>query len=310
MKNDSSCRFSFRTLGSFLIMVLLLTGCGPATPAGTANSSTPSNTAEATSTIQHAYENTDRSTTAGGLFIKLSGFICTEGPFLQNLTIASDRPTYDAGSAQMIQNYLQLLANNSDVRPSGFYESLTTWLPPSPPAALKWVPGGTKCKGDFWLTNKTHQTINVERFGMQLTAEPVINDYQYRRIPITSQCPTCGAGGSCDYEVTVALNGGNSNSKFDESLTSSDTSQCRLPMSIPSVDENVHSMELLVTFQDAQLRDILYKGAPFLTIEGQKPIVLTDLTSNLSFVHSDALPCYQFQNNTFVPDHTQKLGCS
>lgn len=289
-------RFSFRKRLSLLLLVILLTSCGSVASSASSNTNTPigaTSTADGSQNLEPAY-NYDKSQTISGLFIKLDGFICTEGPYLSNLTIATSRLSYDAGSAQIIQNYLQLLADGAVVPPYALYAE---WIPPQPPKELQWIPGSTKCTGNIAITNTTHTSIEVQRFSIQLTAAPTINSYHYQRILIEPHCNGCGGRPSCAYGVSITLNGGAIGSQFEGPITSTDSVQCPLPITIPALG----STELSITLQDAQRRNVIYAGMPMLTIESQEPIALSALTSRLSFTQTDRLPCYQFQENSFVP---------
>ncbi len=289
-------RISFLKRLSLLFLVILLTSCGSVASSASSNTNTPigaTSTADGSQNLEPAY-NYDKSQRISGLFIKLDGFICTEGPFLSNLTIATSQLSYDAGSAQIIQNYLQLLADGAVVHPYALYAE---WIPPQPPKELQWIPGSTKCTGNIAITNTTHTSIEVQRFSIQLTAAPIINSYHYQRILIEPHCYGCGGRPSCAYGISVTLNGGVIGSQFDGPITSTDSVQCPLPIAIPALG----STELSITLQDAQRRNVIYAGMPMLTIEGQEPIALSALTSRLSLTQTDKLPCYQFQENSFVP---------
>jgi len=289
-------RFSFRKRLSFLVLALILTSCGSVASSASSYTNTPvgaTSTADGSQNLEPAY-NYDKSQTISGLFIKLDGFICSEGPFLSNLTIATSRLSYDAGSTQIIQNYLQLLADEAVILPYALYAE---WIPPQPPKELQWIPGSTKCTGNIAITNTTHTSIEVQHFSIQLTATPTINSHYYQRILIQPHCYGCGSRPPCAYGVSVTLNGGVIGSQFDGPITSTDSVQCPLPIIIPAQG----STELSITLQNAQNRNVIYEGMPMLVIEGQEPIALSALTSRLFFTQTDQLPCYQLQENSFVP---------
>lgn len=287
--------FSFCSSFSFLVLVLVLTSCSSGAPATVGASITATASVAGAPALETAY-NYERFQKLSGLFLKLDGFICTDGPFLSNLTIARRQDSYDVGSAQIIQNYVQLLAANANVSPAKPYPFFVTWTPPRPPQELQWMPGSTTCAGDLAITNTGQSTIEVQSFGMQLTEPPGVNAYHYQRISVPSQCPGCGGHPACAYTITLALNGGGTGSAFEGPLTSTDSVACPLPLIIPAQG----SAELLITFRDAHMRDLIYTGTPVLHLEGMPPIALTALTSRLTFTHTDTFPCYQFQGNAFV----------
>jgi hypothetical protein len=297
MDRQSGCYFSFQRCLSLFVLLFILTSCGSAASSthDTKNSSDgTSSTTDTSQDLQPAY-NYSKSQTVAGLFINLNGFICTEGPFLSNLTIASSQLSYDAGSAQIIQNYLRLLADYSTTT-----NTFITWIPPLPPKELRWVAGSTTCSGDITLTNTTRTTIEAKRFGMQLTTVPVTNSYHYRRVTSPIQCGGCGGVSMCSYQATVVLNRGIIGSHFDSNITSTNSTYCPLPLLIPPAG----SAELVITLQDTGKRNIIYTGIPTLeigTASGEKIITISTFTSSLYFTQTDNLPCYQFQSASFVP---------
>ena len=295
VKRLLSRRCSFRLFLSLFLLAFVLTSCDSSV-ASVPNTPVAATVSAATPGLEPAYS-FDKSQTLSGLFLKLNGFVCTEGPFLSNLTVATKRASYDVGSAQIIQNYLQLLDANSNVTNAPPYARLAAWIPPRPPQELQWMPGSTTCTGTLGITNTTQTSIEVQRFGIRLTAAPENNSYHYQRIPIHFQCPGCGGGPLCLYTASVILNAGVIGSSFDSPLTSTDSVGCPLPLNIPALS----STEVSITFRDAHTRNLIYTGLPVLTIAGASPIALSALATRFTFTHTNKLPCYQFQGNVFVP---------
>src|SRR5258708_1449751 len=286
-----SRHFSFQEYLSLLLVFFILTSCDSVAPSAP-RASTVDNSTELSQNLKPAYDYA-KSQKIAGIFVKLYGFICTEGPYPSNLTIVTNQLSYDAGSAQIIQNYLQLVTDNASTSALG----LVGWIPPVPPKELQWVPGSTKCYGNIAITNTTHASIEVQRFGIQLTMTPTINSYHYRRVSISPHCYGCGGIPPCDYTGSVTLNGGITGDLFDSPIASTDSIHCPLPLTISSLE----SAELTITLQDADIRDMIYAAMPTLEVSSsEKPISLSALTSNLYFSHTDELPCYRFQEDSFV----------
>lgn len=301
-------RLAARHSLTLLFVLVLAASCAPP-PA-----SSPVRTNGSASTFTSAY-NFDASQNISGIFVKLYGFICSEGPYLENLTLVPGRRTVDAGSSETIQNYLDLLANNADLSPDPSYVERVAWMPYQVPSTLplQWMPGSTRCYGHFTLTNLTSTAIEIQRVGLLLTETPTRNIYHYQRVSIIAHCHGCHGGGPpCAYNASVKLDEGTAGSTFDAPVTSTDPTKCPLPLPILAGD----SAELTVLFQDRASHDLIYRGRPVFTIKtaaGEQPLPLTAITASLMFIHSDDMPCYQFEGETFVsgpcppPDH-EKAG--
>lgn len=292
--NRQNYPFPFQTCYILLLLIWVMASCGSQASSTLAPGAPSATTAPA---LEPAYSYS-KSQTVSGLFVNLDGFICTEGPFLSNLIIASKQTSYDVGSAQSIQNYIQLIETNAYEDPD---TGLVEWIPPQPPKELQWVAGSTACTGDLAITNTRSSAVEIQSFGLQLTSPPLRNTVDYRRIALQETCSACGGVPPCAYTVSVALDGGATGHHFDSPVESTDGVHCPVPMIIPTSG----SIELLVTFHDAKMRDMIYTGMPELFLANEKPIEMSVLTSRLSFIHTDALPCYQFQSEAFV-----SLPCS
>lgn len=288
-----------RSQAILLILMLFLTSCGGATSAKNSPAAMSTTIISSTATQQDlppAY-NFSKSQTVAGLFFNLTGFICASpsqnksGP-LSNLIIATKGLSYDTGTAQIIQNYLQLLSEHDT--------ELNTWIPPQPPPELQWIPGNITCTGDMSITNTTNSSIELQNVGIQLTAAPAINAYDYRVIEIPSTCPgQCGGGQNCGYQASITLNDGGAGSNFTSSITVTGE-QCPLPLIIPASGSD----EVSITLQDAQARNMIYTGTPIFDIttsSGQQTIALSSLTSHFYFTHTALVPTYHLQGNSFVP---------
>jgi hypothetical protein len=276
----------------WLVLAVLCAGCG----SGGSPSAVQAPTPAAYRTLKPAYVSS-RSETVSGLFLDLKGFYCTAGPFLRNLTIATQvtgpSSAYDVGTAQIIGNYLQLLAVHAqESSDSGLVEE---WLPPQPPAALQWVAGGTHCTGIVAITNTRSTSVGVRGFGFQLTAPTLSNTNVYRSVSLKGWCTGCGGGPECTYYATVTLQERQAGASFVSPVSSSKPGSCTVPVIIAPQS----LIELRVTLQDAQGRDLIYTGMPALEMVDEPAISLPAFATSLTLTHTNAFPCYQFQRKAF-----------
>ncbi len=292
-RNRPCYPFPSQTCSILLLLVWVMTSCGSQTSSTVAPKAVSTATVSA---LEPAY-NYSKSQAVSGLFMKLNGFICTEGPFLSNLIIASKQTSYDVGSAQAIQNYIQFIEMNASEDPN---IGLVRWIPPKPPEELQWVAGSKTCTGNLAITNTRSSAVEIQRFGLQLTAPPLRNIVDYKRVALKETCLGCGGAKSCSYTVSVALDGGATGHHFDSPIESTDSGQCPVPIIIPASG----SIEFHIEFHDTKMQDMIYTGTPELLLANEKPVEMPVLTSRLSFIHT-ALACYQFQNEAFV-----SLPCS
>lgn len=300
------CRYLFPGL---LYLLFTLSSCGSTEQVQTIQSAQNMSTQTTqTQSSTPAYSFNTLFTT-DGLTVTLQGFICsTNLGRPDNLVLETDKLTYDTGTVQVMQNYLQLLEEHDLIL--GMPDA---WTPPVPPKGLRWLPGGTSCSGGYTIVNKTSSTIQVSRAGFELTAPSEINTNHYHHVSYCVNCSQSGGKPPCEILASVSLDVGGNGARFDSPLASTDPTQCPMPLTI----EPGGSREINITITDAHTRDRIYTGEPTLTITtntGSHVIPLTGLATKLYFTYTNQLPCYQLQGDTFVQDDYVKdpkadIGC-
>lgn len=303
----SRCPISY-LLPCLLVLLLMLNSCGQADTGNVQTiSSTPSgqdlqNAASGQQAVSGppAY-NFNKTATTTGLIVQLSGFMCSTNPGHRpdNLVLASNQLTYDAGQAQIIRNYLQLLEEHTMA-----LGAPDVWTPPAPPKILRWLPGSTFCGGDYAITNTTNANIQIQSAGFKLTMPPEVNTNHYHHVSFCVDYGGCGqSGGSgCGYGVSLTLDNGNSGTLFDSPIEGDSSIGCSTPTPLMIAPQQIQHVN--VTISDAHTRDRIYTGIPTLTVtttSGQHVIPLPKLMTSLYLTHTDQFPCYQLEDDTFVP---------
>jgi hypothetical protein len=227
------------------------------------------------------------------------------------LVLAAASLTYSQGEIQQMTEYFHAIFTSGNTASS----FLT-----SPPASLRWAPGGQSCKGAFQITNKGNTPIQISTVGIQITQDPQQNSYQYRTI---DACTLLSASDQRGTWCNFAPSGGGNCSIYYASIHLQDAKANAVLTDTPivyppgpgvtcpelTIDPNA-TTDLYITFLSSDISNsFIYSIIPELTLSdanGTHVISLPQLASTLAFANTSQISCYGLQGNTFVPEKTSQ----
>jgi hypothetical protein len=300
-----------RSAALLLLLLLALVGCGktataggdPSSPVISLGTPTPSNL---------------RGAHIGGLYVTTGDFSCVGSTNVvkgANLVLATSNLSLDAGEAQQVHSYIQQIAQNS----TGTVDANSF---PSPPAALRWIPGGAHCSEELDIANTSKAAIQISGVGFQVLTAPQPNTNQYRLVTVAKNnnnpCPKNGSGGCggklpCAYTAQATLDASGNNAQVNAQMQGQSQSREVASCPVPFVMQPQDVQPIMVDVTDRYTRALIYHNViptiDEVTSSGARHLVINTLKEDFTFTSTDQLSCYTLQNNTFVLNRSDIKDC-
>jgi len=285
-----------------ILLVVLLTSCGPGTSTRSTTTSTPQG-------LPIAFDVADLHVQSDHGIQCYNHYNWTFPTEHANLVLASDRLNYDSAEIEQMTKYVTAYFTSSPR--------------PALPSTLSYVMGGAKLWADFigWigcfeeitLTNVGKDAIQIHSMNVRLTAAPQPNNKeQYRLIDVCSLlpssitekgCPGGRGGGQASYYY-YQLSPVSAGHVFSpqEALIDATAPSNTMPNNLKSLLEP-SDIEVIDLLFDSSPSTFIYSIMPQLIVDtsnGQQTINMPQLSGNLYFADNSQFSCYTLKGNTFV----------
>lgn len=245
------------------------------------------------------------------LHIQTGGLDCGAWVVLNNV-----RPTYDIGSINEMENYLQEFGGATGSGAFPYTHDIASKIPPIPDT-LQVVPGDMGCGDRVDITNTSAQSVEIQSLGATFTKQAVQNTFAYNLIDtctlqgVSTFCCTqdCGAGGQCDYYAPIDLHAAPVGTHINGSVKSDEADLCPLPLVVKP-----NQLVEITLGIDSTPTNLIYEGVE-LTLEvssgkGTSTILTlpSSFTSTLVFADHQQFSCYGFNGTTFTAEAVWHQG--